>query len=237
MRVPRGLVLQTCRRHTREAWVVDYEVWPWWLSAGAANTYHRYISPFLWLPATQNDSDIQCEPGMRDERERGGRKRLLLVHSFFMKCCFLTSSKSPEHRGAPSAQGVFHPPCASERGRERERGTLFASVVCGSGIAATASRFKLCRQPFWQAVSLKSSHERKLQTWLLSGKGCISSRLEHLSSSSSSSVGGVLWDGLTSSIGGTRAFSQPWKVLQRSCRRELLWGRPPGQRSSRASYS
>ena len=60
---------------------------------------------------------------------------------------------------------------------------FFASVVCGSGTASVASHFKLCLQPFWQAVSLKSSHERKLGTWLLSGKGCFGSRLEHLHSS------------------------------------------------------
>ena len=60
---------------------------------------------------------------------------------------------------------------------------FFASVVCGSETASSASHFKLCLQPFWQAVSLKSSHERKLGTWLLSGKGCIGSRLEHLYSS------------------------------------------------------
>ena len=60
---------------------------------------------------------------------------------------------------------------------------FFASVVCGSGTASSASHFKLCLQPFWQAVSLKSSHERKLGTWLLSGKGCFGSRLEHLYSS------------------------------------------------------
>ena len=64
-----------------------------------------------------------------------------------------------------------------------KRKILFASVVCGSGTASVASHFKLCLQPFWQAVSLKSSHERKLGTWLLSGKGCFGSRLEHLYSS------------------------------------------------------
>ena len=61
-------------------------------------------------------------------------------------------------------------------------GEKIASVVCVP-LASSASHFKVCLQPFWQAVSLKSSHERKLGTWLLSGKGCIGSRLEHLYSS------------------------------------------------------